>query len=54
MKEELVIEYHKPTPGEVRITGGDEVIIMTMVNYDKLPADPEKRKEQLREMLYGR
>ena len=53
MNKELVIEYHKPMSGFVRITDGIEIIIMMMQEFDKLPADPEKRDERLKAMLYG-
>lgn len=57
MKEtskELIIEYHKPMSGFVKISSGDEVVILQMTEYDKLPADPGKRKKQLKQMLYGK
>ena len=55
MKEdkELVIEYHKPQSGFVRITDGYEIIVMMMQEFDKLPADPAKRQVRLKKMLYG-
>lgn len=51
--KKIVIEYHKPMSGFVRITDGVEIIVMMMQEFDKLPADPEKRNERLKEMLYG-
>lgn len=54
MKEKIVIEYHKPMSGIVTVTHGTEVIMITMQEFDKLPADPEKRNNRLKEMLYGK
>lgn len=51
--KKIVIEYHKPMSGFVRITDGVEIIVMMMQEFDKLPADPEKRDERLKAMLYG-
>lgn len=50
--KELVIEYHKPMSGFVRVSDGSEIIIIDMREWDKLPADPEKRQDRLKKMLY--
>lgn len=52
--KELVIEYHKPMSGFVRVSDGVEIIILQMTEYDKLPADPKKREIRLKKMLYGK
>ncbi len=52
--KKLIIEYHKPQSGIVTVTSGDEVIMITMQEFDKLPADPGKRNKQLEKMLYGK
>lgn len=51
MKEELIIEYHKPISGFVTVKNKDEEIILDMKEFDKLPADPGKRNKQLKEMF---
>lgn len=51
MNKELVIEYHKPISGFVTVTLGSEEIIISMQEFDKLPADPSKRNEQLKNMF---
>lgn len=50
--KKLIIEYHKPMSGIVTVTSGEEVIMITMQEFDKLPADPGKRNKQLEKMLY--
>lgn len=48
---ELVIEYHKPISGFVTVKLGFKEIIISMQEFDKLPADPDKRNKQLKDMF---
>ena len=49
----LNIEFHKPMSGFVTISKGSKKLILPMNEWDKLPADPNKRNKQLDKMLYG-